>query len=137
MKKIWVVLGLITFFLIVAYLYSKGIIKVSWEAMSAILAGLGGPFLYLQNKFKDNKMAKLNQTLQHQADLTDETNVLRYQYEAELKKRDLKIQQLQAQLEKLQDQLDQLKLEKQQVAQQVNDMTIDEKRQQIINNFGS
>ncbi len=137
MKKIWVVLGLITFFLIVAYLYSKGIIKISWEGMSAILAALGGPYLYLQNKFKDNKMKKLNQTLQHQADLTDETEVLRYQYEAELKKRDIKIQQLQAQLEKLQDQLDQLKLEKQQVAQQVNDMTIDEKRQQIINNFGS
>ncbi len=137
MKKIWIVLGLITFFLIVAYLYSKGIINISWEGMSAILAGLGGPFLYLQNKLRDNnKMKKINRTLQHQVDLTDETEILRYQYESELKKRDLKIQQLQAQLEKLQDQLDQLKLDKQQVAQQVNNMSIDDKRQQIINNFG-
>ena len=81
-------------------------------------------------------MKKIDQTLQHQAELTDETDIMRQQYEVELKKRDLKIQQLQAELEKLEDQLDQLKLEKQQVAQQVQSMSIDDKRQQIINNFG-
>ena len=139
MKRIWVVLGLIAFLLLVAYLYNIGVINISWQAISAILAGLAGPFAFLQKHLnlgrrKTNKVEQLNA---RQDQLYEQTQILKAQYEAEIRKRELKIQQLQAQLEKLQDQLDELKLEKSHIDSEVQHMSISEKQKQFTQYFGS
>lgn len=139
MKRIWVVLGLITFLLLVAYLYNIGVINISWQAISAVLAGLAGPFAFIQKHLNwgRKKVNKVEQLNARQDQLYEQTQILRAQYEAELRKRELKIQQLQAQLEHLEDQLDQLKLEKSHVDSQVENMSIDEKQKQFTQYFGS
>ncbi len=139
MKRIWVVLGLITFLLLVAYLYNIGVINISWQAISAVLAGLAGPFAFIQKHLNwgRKKVNKVEQLNARQDQLYEQTQILREQYEAELRKRELKIQQLQAQLEHLEDQLDQLKLEKSHVDSQVENMSIDEKQKQFTQYFGS
>ncbi len=139
MKKIWVVLGLIAFLLLIAYLYNTGVINISWQAISAILAGLAGPFTFLQKRLNlgRRKINKVDQLNQRQDYLYEQAQILQAQYEAELRKRELKIQQLQAQLEQLQDQLDQLKLEKSHVDSQVENMSITEKQKQFTQYFGS
>jgi len=138
MKKIWIFLGIIAILLLIGYMYSRGWINVSWEFASIILAALAGPFTFLQKKLKLplGKNNKVQSIVERQRQLEQELQLLREKYDIDIQKRELKIQQLQAELEKLQDKLDQLELERKATEQEVNNMTLEQKQQELINYFG-
>ncbi len=137
MKKIWIFLGIIAILLLIGYMYSQGWINVSWEWASIILAGLAGPFTYLQKKFgfKLGKNNKVESILQRQAQLEQELKLLRERYDIEIQKREMRIQQLQAELERLQDLLDQLELERRTNEQKVRDMSVEQKQSEMAKYF--
>ncbi len=136
MKKIWIIAGIIVLFLIVGYLYNKGVIKTDWQPLSILLAALAGPTALIQSALKDKSKQKAQKILKHQQRIEKEEKIIRAQYEALLRQKEMKIQELQAQLEKLQDQLDRLQLERKEIASEVKSMTLEEKANEFNQYFG-
>lgn len=145
MKKLYVFLGIILLVLIVGYLYNKGIIKTDWQWLTVLLAGAAGPYKLIEDSLKEKKkgqgrgqgQGKAHQILMRQIQIEKEEAVLRQQYEAMLKQKEMQIEDLRAKLQKLQDQLDQLKLERKQIEAQVQSMSMQDKAQEFTDYFGT
>ncbi len=143
MKKIYFILGLIALLLIVGYLYNKGVINVEWQWLSVILAALAGPYKLIQDSMKSKKkgsgrgQGKAHQILMRQLEIEKEEAILRQQYEALLKQKELELQELRAKLQKLQDQLEELQLERKQIETQVQSMSLEEKAKDFTDYFGT
>ncbi len=143
MKKIYFILGLLALLLIVGYLYNKGVIKTDWQWLTIILAALAGPYKLIEDSLKEKGKrhgrgkGKAQQILMRQLQIEKEEAVLRQQYEALLKQKELEIEELRAKLQKLQDQLEQLQLERKQIESEVQSMTLEEKSQEFSDYFGT
>ncbi len=135
MKKIWIFLGIILILLIVGYLYSQGYIKTSWQWLSAILAGLAGPFEFIRRSLTgENK--KTEELLKRQQQRRQRVRQHRERYDAIIRQKEQRIQELEAQVQQLEDQIDRLKLEYQQVDSQVNQMDTQELQEEFIKYYG-
>ena len=143
MKKIYIILGLVALLLLVGYLYNKGVIKTDWQWLTVILAALAGPYKLIEDSLKAKKKGagkgkgRAQQILMRQLEVEKEEAIIRQQYEALLKQKEMQLEELRAKLQKLQDQLEQLQLERKQIESEVQSMSLEDKAQEFTDYFGT
>jgi archaellum component FlaC len=121
-KWFWIIVVVIVILLILGFLYSQGLIKVKWQWLAMIFAGLAAPFKLISSLFT-GKNLNVNKLIQRQQSRVQNEQVHRQQYDKVIREKEDRIKQLESEVIKLQDQVDDMELEKQQVKNDVNRMT--------------
>ena len=123
MKKwFWILLIIILIFAVLGFLYSQGLINVKWQPLAMILAAFAAPFTFLKN-FISGGTGKTSKILQQQKNRVAEENKRRVQFDAYVKAKDERINELEAEVVKLETEVDSIKLEIQENEDDINDMT--------------
>lgn len=133
----WIITGLIVIGLLVliGVLYDQGTFdNVHGSTMAMILAAIAGPYLALKNFLFGNKHLRDFEVKYKQ--MKDETVKHRVELDERIGAKEKRIAALDKELELIDAKMDVLELKKKNVEKDVNNLSIDETRQEVHDLFG-
>jgi flagellar motor component MotA len=133
----WIITGLIVvgILIIVGVLYDQGVMdNMQWSSMAVILAAVAGPYMAVKNFLFGNKYYKdfdvkykemREHTVQHRINLDERIGA-----------KEKRIAELDKEMQLIEAKMDVLELKKKNVEKQVNNLTVEETRQEALDLFG-
>jgi len=133
----WIITGLIVvgILVIVGVLYDQGVMdNMQWSGMAIILAAVAGPYMAVKNFLFGNKHYKdfdvkykemRESTVQHRINLDERIGA-----------KEKRIAELDKEMQLIEAKMDVLELKKKNVEKQVNNLTVEETRQEALDLFG-
>ena len=133
----WIITGLIVVgvLVIVGILYDQGVMdNMQWSGMTVFLAAIAGPYMAVKkflfgdkhDKDFDVKYKKMREsTVQHRINLDERIGA-----------KEKRIAELDKEMQLIEAKMDVLELKKKNVEKQVNNLTVEETRQEALDLFG-
>jgi hypothetical protein len=133
----WLITGLIVIgvLILVGVAYDQGLFdNIKGTTLTMILAGLSAPYMLVKNwLFGD----KFRQDFRKKYDVMNaDEQVHRVEYDQKIAEKEKRIADLDKEIQLLDAKLEVLDLKKQKVEQDVNSMSIDDKKREVQNLFG-
>ena len=133
----WIVTGLIVvgLLVIVGVLYDQGTFdSMEGGTIAMVLAAIAGPYMALKNFLFGNKHLKDFEVKYD--DMRTETIKHRVELDQRIDQREKRIAELDKEMELIEAKMDVLELKKKNVAKEVNNMSIEETRDEVHDLFG-
>jgi len=133
----WIVTGLIVvgLLVIVGVLYDQGTFdSLEGGTIAMVVAAIAGPYMALKNFLFGNKHLKDFEVKYD--NMRDETIKHRVELDERIGQREKRIAELDKEMELIEAKMDVLELKKKNVAKEVNNMTIEETRDEVHDLFG-
>ncbi len=137
MNRRWLItIGVIVLALIViGVLHENGMLNFEWSGLTMIFAALAGPYALLKSwLIKDKRTEELMQKQQARQSTEKQHRVA---YDAEIKARENRIQELNKQIQHSEKKVQDIEKKKQSVEKEVNGMNLKELQNEGIDLFGA